>query len=882
MSKWSPAGRPEPATLVEVLEERAADHPDRRALTFLTDGSGPEVALTYAGLRQRALAIAGRLSAAGACGQRVVLLCPAGLDYLCGFFGCQYAGATAVPLFPPSRCHKFERLQAVLADADVRVGITTRAVLQQGQALENLPLVLADGDEAGASVDRPPHLPTPTDLAFLQYTSGSTATPLGVMVSHHNVLSNLRYFREWGALTAPTCAVQWLPLFHDMGLVSALYALYVGTHLVLLPPLPVVQRPLLWLEAITRFGAAFSGGPNSMYEQCCRKITAEQRRHLDLSSWQVAFTGAEPIRAATLDRFAELFAECGFVREAFLPCYGLAEFTLGVTGSAVGRGPVVCQVSRTELGAGKLEQVSGATGDADSLPLVSCGSTAGGHEICIVDPESRTLLPEGQVGEIWARGPSMAGGYWNHPRESAERFGARLATGGGPFLRTGDLGVHDGGELYVVGRMQDVIRLDGLNYYPQDVEFTVERCHRSVAQGGVIAVAAEAGLVVLVEAATAAGLQPDEVFAAVREAVAQYHCLSVSAMVLLKPGRLPRTTSGKMRRPDAREMYRQGALQGMVATWKAGTHHPLLGTRVAPAQADTFECELSLDRVPWLADHRVKRAVVMPAAGYLEMGLAAMREAGWEYTLLEEVAFEEVLLMHERRPRTIRLVLARQSGGRRAFEITSRGASATGRWNVHARGLLAAANKSNVASHVRLDALKARCSTEQDVAGHYAELASSGLNYGPCFRPLVALRAGADEALGMLETPVALGNDLEGFRLHPALLDGAFHVLGAALRNHPAVGDSLFLPAGVSALRLYGKPARRLWVHAALRGIEQHPGGDLIRGDVTLFTQRGERLAQVEGLTLRRLGRPRQADSAMPGQATNHVGSGQQRSIHSV
>jgi acyl-CoA synthetase (AMP-forming)/AMP-acid ligase II len=874
----SPSARPEPATLVEVLEQRAADHPDRTALTFLPDGSGPETTLTYAELRRRALAVAGRLSASGACGQRVVLFCPAGLDYLCGFFGCQYAGATAVPLFPPSHCHKFERLQAVLADADVRLAITTRGVLEQGQVTGNLPLVFADAAEPAGGPEQPPYRPEPSDLAFLQYTSGSTATPLGVMVSHQNLLSNLRYFREWGALTPLTCAVSWLPLFHDMGLVSALYALYVGTHLVLLPPLPVVQRPLLWLEAITRFGATFSGGPNVMYELCCRKITAEQRRRLDLRTWQVAFTGAEPIRAATLDRFADLFGECGFVREAFLPCYGLAEFTLGVTGSPVGRGPVVGRVSRSALGAGDFHQVGRGTPEADCVSLVSCGSTAGGHEIHIVDPESRTVLPEGKVGEVWARGPSMAGGYWNRPKETAERFGAYLADGEEPFLRTGDLGVLDGGELYIVGRIQDVISLGGSKYYPQDIEFTVERCHRSVALGGVIVVAADEGLVVLVEAATAAGLVPDEVFAAVREALSAHHRLAMAALVLLKPGRLPRTTSGKMRRPDAREQYRLGKLQGVIATWKAATGHPLVGTRVSSAP-DTFESALSLARLPWLADHRVKRAVVMPAAGYLEMALAALGEAGPGYAVVGEVAFQEVLLLHEQRSRTIRLVLGPQDGGRRSFEITSGAASGAGRWNVHARGWIGNDWQAPDPAPVQLEEIRDRCSAEEDVSEHYADLARSGLHYGPRFRAIVQLWRGSEEALGRIEAPTELG-DLDSYRLHPAILDAAFHVLGAALRNHPAVGGSLFLPARVASLRLRGRPTRRLWAHAAVSGVEHQDTGDLLRGDVTLFNEGGDRVAQVRGLTLRRLGRPRHAQAAAPRGTTSHVGSQPQHSTH--
>jgi phthiocerol/phenolphthiocerol synthesis type-I polyketide synthase C len=587
---------PDVCTLVEVIEERAARHPDQRALTFLADGSDQEVPLTYGELRRRALGIAHRLAGVASPGQRAAILCPPGLDYLCAFFGCQYAGVTAVPLFPPLRSRKLERLEAVLGDADVSCGLITASALRQERSLvgadgpfPNLHWIAADEVEPAAASASVPHRPVPTDLSFLQYTSGSTSTPRGVMVSQRNVLTNLRYFQEWGVLAPETCAVEWLPLFHDMGLVSALYALYIGAHLVLLSPLHVVQRPLLWLAAISRYRAVFSGGPNFIYDLCCRKVSAEQRRDLDLSSWRLAFTGAEPIRASTLEKFTELFGECGFASGTFLPCYGLAEFTLGVAGAPAGRPPLIRRVRRADLGAGRFVPAQTGT-DADTLGMVSCGTTGKGHEVLIVDPDYRFPLSEGEVGEIWARGPSLAQGYWKRPEESAERFGATLVTGEGPFLRTGDLGVLSGGELFVVGRIKDVIILHGKNHYPQDIELTVEGCHPSVASNGVMAFGVDTGsgerLVVLLEVASGAGLDADAVMRAVREAVAHNHDLNVSAVVLLKPGRLPRTTSGKVRRRDGCEQYQKGALQGVLASWSEADNQPNPGD-AAPVEAKT-------------------------------------------------------------------------------------------------------------------------------------------------------------------------------------------------------------------------------------------------------------------------------------------------------
>jgi acyl-CoA synthetase (AMP-forming)/AMP-acid ligase II/acyl carrier protein len=597
-SRPEPSARPAPAHLVDLLEHRVAAHPDRRALTFLVDGGSQTVTLTYRELRQKALAIAERLLAADGRGERAALFCPPGLEYLTAFFGCQYAGVTAVPLYPPLHSRKLERIDAVIRDAGLRFGITTSSVHESERRLsdrnrifDGLTWIVADKVDPVSDSLQPLHHPQPSDLAFLQYTSGSTSTPKGVMVSHQNAVSNLRYFEEWQALAEDDCVVEWLPLFHDMGLVSALYALNMGAHLVLLSPLHVVQRPLSWLEAITRYRASFSGGPNFLYDLCCRKISAEQCRSLDLSCWRVAFTGAEPVRWSTLERFTELFGECGFRRGTFLPCYGLAEFTLGVTGCPVGREPVVRRVRRTELGAGRFVAPNPETSETDTLTLVGCGRTANGHELRIVDPDTRIALDEGQVGEIWVRGPSMAGGYWNSPEASEERFGGRLVTGEGPFLRTGDLGVVEDGELYAVGRIKDVIIINGANHYPQDIELTVEGCHTALAANGSVAFAVDDGsgekLVVLAEIASGdAARQADTVIHAIREAVSRNHDLALSGVVLLKPGRLPRTTSGKVRRREGCNRYQAGTLQGVVAQWRADAPRPETNGQIKESAKD--------------------------------------------------------------------------------------------------------------------------------------------------------------------------------------------------------------------------------------------------------------------------------------------------------
>jgi acyl-CoA synthetase (AMP-forming)/AMP-acid ligase II len=550
-------------TLVDLLRWRAADHPDRLVYTFLTDGESTEVPITYAQLDQHARAIAAALQSLAAPGERALLLYQPGLDYIAAFFGCLYAGIVAVPAYPPRLNRSITRVQAIVADAQATVALTTSVMLpkiaatfEQTPDLQRLHWLATDTLAEGCEDTWREAELTGETLAFLQYTSGSTGTPKGVMVRQSNLMSNLHLIMQCYEISPLDRGMFWLPPYHDMGLIGGiLEPLYRGDWAALMSPTAFLQRPFRWLQAISRYRATISGGPNFAYDLCVRKITPEQRATLDLSSWGLAFCGAEPIRPETMERFAATFAPCGFRREALYPCYGLAEATLIVSGGRKADPPVSYTVQRAAL-----EQNEARPADADDASaqtLVSCGWAWPGQRIVIVDDETRCACPPDAVGEIWVAGPGVAQGYWNRPEEIAQTFQAYLAdTGEGPFLRTGDLGfIHDG-ELYVTGRQKDVIIIHGTNHYPQDIELTVEKSHPALRPSAGAAFAVEiAGaerLVVVQEVEGHHKPDVEAVAAAIREAVFAQHELQVYAVVLIKQGSIPKTSSGKIQRHACR------------------------------------------------------------------------------------------------------------------------------------------------------------------------------------------------------------------------------------------------------------------------------------------------------------------------------------------
>jgi acyl-CoA synthetase (AMP-forming)/AMP-acid ligase II len=584
------------ATLIDVVRRWAQEKPDSLAFTFLADGESAEETLSFEELDRAARALAVRLQSSSMTGERALLVYPTGREYVVAFLGCLYGGVIPVPTYPPRRSQGLARLQGIAADCRPRIALATARLSEElGPRvlgiphLESLEWIFAEvpGARCRVAADewREPSL-NETSLAFLQYTSGSTAEPKGVKVTHGNLMHNEEMIASALETRGDTTGVSWLPVYHDMGLIgNVLHALYVGGHCVLMSPHSFLQKPVRWLRAITRYGATTSGGPNFAYELCATKITPEQRSELDLSRWSLAFTGAEPIQPETLKRFARTFEPCGFRHEAFYPCYGMAETTLFVTGGARHEAPVV----RT-FDAGALERhlaVETDAGASGGHAITGCGRPWMSQRVVIVDPEGCRALPDRSIGEIWVSGASVAQGYWGRDRESEEAFEGRLSgSGDGPFLRTGDLGFLDKGELFVTGRLKDLIIIRGTNHYPQDIELTVERCHDALrpAGGAAFSVAVDGveRLVIVSEVDRIRQRSDDlrEVFGAVRAALSEHHQLKPWAIALIKPGAIPKTSSGKIQRGRCRDQFQSGSLP-VLAEWR----EPLMVATGAPEPA---------------------------------------------------------------------------------------------------------------------------------------------------------------------------------------------------------------------------------------------------------------------------------------------------------
>lgn len=572
-----------PSNLVELVRHRARCQPDDVAFTYLVDGENQQVHLTNKELDRRARAIGAWLQSSGLAGERALLLYPAGLEFICAFFGCLYAGVVAVPVYPPRRNRSLIRIQAVADDAQATVALTTDEVLARVEPLiDETPhlkrltwLATTHVPEAIEARWDSPDVRGDT-IAFLQYTSGSTGTPKGVVLSHANLLHNSALIAHAFEHTRSGSGVFWLPSYHDMGLIGGiLQPLYVGRPNILMSPMAFLQKPFRWLSAVSRFGGTTSGGPNFAYDLCVRKITPEERATLDLSSWRVAFNGAEPVREETLERFAETFAPCGFRREAFYPCFGLAEATLIVSGGQALQAPVIRRFSSAALACGQVKPVAenSAEDEESARALVGCGSSLPDEQIAIVNPDTLTRCRPNEVGEIWASGPSIAQGYWGRPEATETTFCARIqGTGEGPFLRTGDLGFLHEGELFVTGRIKDLIILRGVNFYPQDIERTVQQCDpRLRSDSGAaftLEIEGQEQLVVVQEYERRGEVDMRRLFETIRQAISAEHEIPVARIVLVKAGTIPKTSSGKIQRRGCREALLNETL-ALVDQWSA-------------------------------------------------------------------------------------------------------------------------------------------------------------------------------------------------------------------------------------------------------------------------------------------------------------------------
>lgn len=608
-------------SLTQLLELRAQQPIGRTAYTFLADGEGQEQTLSHAELDRQARAIAATMMQEGKSGARALLLYAPGLDFLPAFFGCLYAKVIAVPAYPPQRARSLLRLQAIIRDAQPRFILSTSAFLakikqamsEAGDVSHFRFIATDEAAQSNAGDYKPPIIDRET-IAFLQYTSGSTGNPKGVMLSHENLLHNAALVYHAVEQAPSDAYVSWLPVFHDMGFMAGvLEPLYAGVPCTQMSPAAFLENPVRWLKAISRYKGTTSGAPNFAYELCVNKVSEAEITQLDLSSWTVAFNGAEPVRAETMERFTRKFSACGFRDTVFYPCYGLAEATLMVSGSFKKLPPLVGSYDKKALEGNRAKPQEN---NALAQILVGSGRNLPDQQIAIVDPTSLKLCAADEIGEIWVKGPSVAKGYWKRPEESEQTFNARIAdTSDGPYLRTGDLGFLKDAHVFVTGRAKDLLIIRGQNHYPQDIELTVERCdavlHPGCGAAFSVDVQGEERLVIVQEVAKGAESDLDSTIARIRQGVAENHELAPYAILLIKPGSIFKTSSGKIQRRACKAAFLEKSLS-VVKEWREGEQ----GDAASPQAADVtvaHDFRKTSPVITWLISELARRTGIQPA-----------------------------------------------------------------------------------------------------------------------------------------------------------------------------------------------------------------------------------------------------------------------------
>ena len=631
-------------TLLDLLERRGRAIARRTVFHFLPEGAKESMAADADWVRRQARITARRLKDVAEPLDRALLLFPPGLDFIPAFFGCLYAGAIAVPCYPPKRNRPDLRLRGIVEDCQPSVVLGPQKVLDEVRERRLLPsesermrwlAVDPAAPNTGNEVEDAEDLAfdgiKPDRVAFLQYTSGSTSVPKGVMVSHANLLANLYDLDAGLRHDESSVLVTWLPVFHDLGLIyGMLMPVYRGFHCYMIPPAAFLQRPFIWLDAISRYRGTHSAAPNFAYELCVKTIPQEKRVTLDLRSWVVSCNAAEPVKEETCRRFAEAFREAGFDERVLLAGYGLAECTLKVASLRRGSGRRILRANAEALSRNLI--VSAAAGDAPAKLLVSNGWTESDTKIAIVDPETGLRTPPEKIGEIWVSGNSVALGYWNRPEATQQTFYA-YSEGDGPYLRTGDLGFISEGELYVTGRLKDVIIIRGLNFYPEDIELTVENCHpamrRTCSAAFSMSSDEEQSVVVVceVERTAIANLDVEKISSAICRAVAEQHEIDLYSVVLLRPGSIPKTSSGKIQRTACRAAFLNGELK-CVGEWRRGSarNDQIPSKAVGPQNGRHF---ITRD---WIIEHLAASmgkapADIDPQRPFSELGLDSLASA---------------------------------------------------------------------------------------------------------------------------------------------------------------------------------------------------------------------------------------------------------------
>ena len=568
-------------TFVDLIENRAAENSGRTAFIFLQNGETKEFEITYGEIAGKARTIGGYLQKMNAFEERVLLLYPSGIEFICAFLGCLYAGAIAVPAYPPRRNRHLERINSIIENSESKFILSDKIIKKRTTAVSENSEFLSDLnwiDEQDITDEfenlwQYPNI-TEQNTAFLQYTSGSTGSPKGVIVSHENLLHNESLIKDAFRQDENSVIVSWLPLYHDMGLIgSVLQTLFSGGKCVLMSPVSFLQHPFRWLKAISDYRATTSGAPNFAYDLCVNRIAPDELKKLDLSSWMTAFNGAEPVNPVTIENFSRHFASAGFKKESFVPCYGLAEATLFVSGNTDSQKESFIE----NFDAPELKKNTAVFSEIEgekTRALVSCGKISGNQEIAIVSPENNERLGTNEIGEIWISGKSVAGGYWKNSEATNEIFNAKINKGDNKnYLRTGDLGFLSDGNLFVTGRLKDLIIIRGRNYYPQDIESTVYQSHKILYHGNGAAFSVTdanglENLVIVQEADSHFSGDWETVIDEISKAVSLTHDLQPSAICLVKRLQIPKTSSGKIQRNLCREKYLNDELN-IIAEWKS-------------------------------------------------------------------------------------------------------------------------------------------------------------------------------------------------------------------------------------------------------------------------------------------------------------------------
>jgi 8-amino-7-oxononanoate synthase/acyl carrier protein len=547
------------------------------AFRFLVDGEDQVVTLTYQQLDERARAIGAKLASMGMHGQRALLLFPPGLDFIEAFFGCHYAGVVPVPAYPPRRNRNMGRINAISEDCHAAVALSITEVIERvgdlvddAPSLKRIPWIATEAVPVELATDWVEPAVTPDDIGLLQYTSGSTGSPKGVVLTHRNLITNCRYIKNAFPVDAQSIGASWLPLYHDMGLVGGvLLPLCFARESILMSPVHFLTKPVRWLRAISKYRATISGGPSFAYALCNQKISPADCAGLDLSCWRTAFNGAEPLRADVLEQFTRKFAPYGFRATSHHPCYGMAEATLIVTGGNDEMEPIIRSFDKNELTEHRVRPVPPDSENARRL--VGCGRVIDEEEVIIVHPENRREMPNECIGEIWIRSGSVGRGYWNKPEETRAVFQATLADDPNRhWMRSGDLGFLDDGELFITGRLKDMIIVRGVNRYPQDIEATAEKSSERLRAAGAAAFSVEhwdrERLIVVAEVERGKDKQWGDVLAAIRTNITAEHDLPPDAIILIRSGSIPKTSSGKIQRHACRQAYLDDRLL-VVAQW---------------------------------------------------------------------------------------------------------------------------------------------------------------------------------------------------------------------------------------------------------------------------------------------------------------------------